>query len=310
MTALLKVARSWLGNRTAWLALTAIVFGALAVSGARGYITERIDDERARLAPSGPTIEIVVAKSDLPAGASIDPDTMAIRSLPAEFAPGPAVRPETFDRWIGARIAQPMRSGEPLLPSLVEPAREAAFSARIRPGIRGLTIQVDEVNSVSGMLQPGDRIDLMFSVRPPAAAGTGPADELTAPLMQDLQVLATGSRVVAGRDAPVPGRSFTAITVEVTPEQAQRLIVAQRAGRLTATLRHPEDRTPVRAGVLDVRSLLGLRAPAAPTATPAPVPELIVGGRGGALRVDDPAPRADSPARLAGPASGARGDTK
>jgi pilus assembly protein CpaB len=310
MRAFPRIVRSLLVNRSAWLAVFAIAFGLLAVTGARGYIAERIDVERARLAPQGPRAEIVVAKSDLAAGATIDADTMAIRSLPAEFVPGQAIRPEGFDRWVGARIAQPMRSGEPLLASLVEPARESAFSARIRPGIRGLTIQVDEVNSVSGMLQPGDRIDLMFSVRLPAGPGSAPSDEMTAPLMQDLLVLATGSRVAASRDAPVPGRNFTAITVEVSPDQAQRLIVAQRAGRLTATLRHPDDRGPVRTGALDVRSLLGLRAPAGKPAAAPSVPEVIVGGRGGALRVDESPVRADSVSPQPGPAAVSKGEPK
>jgi pilus assembly protein CpaB len=310
MSALLRILRSWLGNRIAWLALFAIAFGLLAVTGARGYIAERIDLERARLAPQGPTVEIVVAKADLPAGATIDADTMAIRSLPAEFAPGPAIRPEGFDRWVGARTAQAMRSGEPLMASLVEPVRESAFSARIRPGIRGLTIQVDEVNSVSGMLQPGDRIDLMFSVRLPAGAGAVPTDEMTAPLMQDLLVLATGSRVAASRDAPVPGRNFTTITVEVSPDQAQRLIVAQRAGRLTATLRHPDDRGPVRSGALDVRSLLGLREPAIPTAVTPRAPEVIVGGRGAVLRVDEPPLRTESVTARSVAAAASKGESK
>ena len=182
-----------------------------------------------------------------------------------------------------------MRSGEPLLHDAVEGADVTTFSAKIRPGIRALTVSVDEVNSVSGMLQPGDRIDLLFTVRPPAEQGAPPPSELTAPLMSDLLVLATGRQVRPGAD-PGPGaRTFTSITVEVTPEQAQRLIVAQRSGRLTAMLRNPGDRNPVSQRPLDVYGLLGLRPAAPPVAPPAPVaqgPEVIVGGRGGALRAE------------------------
>src|SRR5690606_7652730 len=112
---------------------------------------------RQRLNPPQTMIEVVVAKRDLPSGTSVDPETMAVRNMPAEFVPGGALRPEAFEQVTGARLSQPMRSGEPLLPALVEQARDGVFSTRIRPGIRAMTIQVDEVNSVSGMLQPGDR---------------------------------------------------------------------------------------------------------------------------------------------------------
>src|SRR5690606_2645701 len=131
---------------------------------------------------------------------------------------------------------------------------------------------------------PGDRIDLLFTVRPPAVPGTAPSDEVTAPLMQDLAVLATGSQVAPSGDPSGLGRPFTSITVEVSPEQAQRLIVAQRSGRLTATLRNPEDRAPVAAAALDVSTLLGVRRESPAVVRRPAGPELIVGGNGGPLR--------------------------
>lgn len=286
----LAALRGALRSRTLVLLLVAGAFGALAVSGARGYIAERVELERERLNPQRAMVDVVVAKRDLPPGAPVDPETMAVRSMPAEFAPGGAVRPDGFDHLAGARLAQPMRSGEPLLPGAMEQGRDGSFSTRIRQGIRAMTIQVDEVNSMSGMLQPGDRIDLLFTIRPPAVAGAPPADEVTAPLMQDLAVLATGSRVESTGEAAGAGRPFTSITVEVSPEQAQRLIVAQRSGRLTAMLRHPDDRAPMAVGALDVGTLLGIRRARRIDVPEPPRPELIVGGRGAPLRPADAAP--------------------
>jgi pilus assembly protein CpaB len=273
-------------NRTLGLLLVALAFGALAVDGARGYIAERVAVERQRLNPPRAMTEVVVAKADLPAGTRVGVETMAVRSLPAEFAPGASVRPEAFASLEGMKLSLPMRSGEPLLPTALEPAHDGSFSTRIRHGIRAMTIQVDEVNSVSGMLQPGDRIDLLFTVRPPAVAGRAASGELTAPLMQDLAVLATGSQTVPSGDPSGSGRQFTTITVEVAPEQAQKLILAQRSGRLTAMLRNPHDRSPVAAAPLDVAALLGMRR-ATTVAAPPAGPELIVGGRGGPLRPDE-----------------------
>ena len=176
MKSILTRGLALLRNRTLVLLLIAGAFGALAVSGARGYIAERLAVERELLNPRTAMVDVVVAKRDLAPGTPVDADTMAVRSLPVEFVPGGAIRPDVFEHHAGARLSQPMRSGEPLLPGAFEQGRDGTFSTRIRQGIRAMTIQVDEVNSVSGMLQPGDRIDLLFTVRPPAVPGMPPID--------------------------------------------------------------------------------------------------------------------------------------
>jgi len=286
--------RAWsftLRHRSLLLFAVALAFGALAVFGARGYIAERLEVEKARLLPRQATVEVVVARRDLDRGELVAPENMAVREVPAEFLPGTVIRPERFEHFVGARLEQPMRSGEPLLAGAIAGADAGNFSSRIRQGIRAMSILVDEVNSVSGMLQPGDRIDLLFSVRPPVASGQPPAQEVTTTLMQDLAVLATGRQVRAGAEDGNGARHFTAITVEVSPEQAQQLIVAQRTGKLTAMLRHPDDRQPLGGRVLDLNALLGIARPELPVPprAPAPGPELIVGGRGALVAMRVPA---------------------
>jgi pilus assembly protein CpaB len=272
----------WQRRRGLLLFGVALGFGALAMLGTRGYISERVEAEKERLVPRRAMVPVVVARHDLERGALVAPENMAVRDVPADYLPGSAILPDRFERHVGARLDAPMRSGEPLLAGAIVGADAGGFSGRIRQGIRAMSVLVDEVNSVSGMLQPGDRIDLLFSVRPPTSPGQPPAQEVTAALMQDLPVLATGRQVRAGGDDAAGTRHFTAITVEVSPEQAQRLIVAQRTGKLTAMLRHPDDRQPLGQRALDLNALLGI-APAVvppPPAAVRPGPEIIVGGRG------------------------------
>jgi pilus assembly protein CpaB len=152
-----------------------------------------------------------------------------------------------------------------------------SFSQRVKPGIRALTIAVDEINSISGMLQPGDRIDLLFSARLPERDGArGQGGEATLPLFQGLLVLATGRQVRAGVDERGAQRSYSTVTVEVEPEQAQRLVVAQRTGKLTAVLRNPDDPARMARQAMDLRQLLGV----APALAAREGPQLIVGGIG------------------------------
>jgi pilus assembly protein CpaB len=293
-------------RRTALMALGALAFGALAVLGARNYIGERLALERARLQPRHEMVELVVARRDLRRGETVGPESMAVRAIPREYAPGGAVVPERFEALSGARLLVPMKAGEPLLPGAVATVESAGISSRVRPGIRAMTIAVDEVNSLSGMLQPGDRIDLMLSVRPPSMAGIV-QPEVTRTVMQGVVVMATGrqSRASFAEEAGA-GRAYTSITVEVDPDQAQKLVVAQRSGKLTAVLRNPEDHRTVTEKRLDVNMLLGLPAQQV-AAAPRGGAEVIVGGRGslpassGAAPGVEPAP-GGGPGAAAGPA--------
>lgn len=266
-------------HRNLLLLATALGLGALAAFGARGYLSEQLAIERERLAPRQPSIQVVVAKLDLARGATVSADNMAVRDMPREFLPAGTITPDRFDAVAGARLLQPMRAGEPLQQLAVAAPEAGAFSSRLRSGVRALTIAVDEVNSLSGMLQPGDRIDLMLSVRLPGSNGAPLPQEITRALMQDVRVLATGRQVRPGDDDRPGARAYTAITIEVSPEQAQRLVVAQRSGKLTAMLRNPGDREPVAQRPLDVYGLLGMERAAA-AAPPASPPEVIVGGQG------------------------------
>jgi pilus assembly protein CpaB len=265
--------------RNTALFLAALACGAIAVVAGKGYLAEQLEAERARLAPKPPRMrDVIVARHDLAKGDVVSADTMALRRIPEEYVSSSVVLQEQFDAFSGIRLAAPLRSGEQLVASSVVGGDNLAFSHRVRPGIRALSIAVDEVNSISGMLQPGDRIDLLFSARPPAEGdGRSQAPEATVPLFQGLLVLATGRQVRAGVDERGGVRSFSTVTVEVEPEHAQRLVVAQRAGRLTAVLRNPDDAEQMSRKAMDIRQLLGMRPPAVDAAA---LPQVIVGGLG------------------------------
>ena len=152
----------------------------------------------------------------------------------ADLAPGSALRPDQFDAKQGMRLSRPLRSGEPLLGEILQAAEPGGLSMRVKQGIRAMTIAVDDVNAVSGMLRPGDRIDLLFSARPPGAEAAS-AVETTRVLVQDVPVLATGRQFrQAGEESAA--RAYTSITVELSPEDAKRLVVAQRTGRVLSRL--------------------------------------------------------------------------
>lgn len=279
----------WRNLQTPLFVLVALGAGALSVTGMRGYISAQLAREAAKSTPPA-MIELLVAKSDLPVGATLNQKSLALRLMPREFAPAQALSVSGFDGLVGRKLAMPVKAGDAVLEAMLEAHETPVFSSQLQTGARALSIVVDEVNSISGMLQPGDRIDLQLSVKPswPQAAGASGnyagnpagalASEITTGLMADVRVLATGRQVrLQGSEAAA--RSFSSITVEVSPEQAQRLIVAQRSGRITALLRPRDDRSQVETKSLDLAGLLQVRTPSAAPA-PRPALEIIVGGKG------------------------------
>jgi pilus assembly protein CpaB len=249
-------------GRQVALALGALGFGLLAVLGANAYIQERVELERSRLAGEHERVEVLVARRPLQQGEVLGPETLAVRTLPRNLLPGGALPPSRIDALQGLKLQWPLQAGEPVLSSAVFAAEAKGLSSRLRSGGRAMTIAVDETNAISGLLQPGDRIDLLLSWRPTSVAGVS-QPEITRSVMQDVVVIATGRQARALLQEEGVGRSFSAITVEVDPDQAQRLVVAQRSGRLTAVLRHPQDREAIDERPLDVHDLMGGTRPSA-----------------------------------------------
>lgn len=267
---ILKPWRVWL------LVIAALGFGAIGVAGTHGFIAEQINAEKNRLQREHSPTRIVVARQDLAAGTLLSAELLATREVPARYAPASSINEQDYEDLAGKVLQVDTTAGEPVLTTTIDlPA--AGFSDRVRHGIRAMTIEVDEVNSVSGMLRPGDRIDLLFSTRSPIVNDGG--TDISRPLMQDLPILATGHQTNGARRTRFEIGSFTTITVEVTPEQAQKLVLAQRSGHLTALLRNPDDRRPIASQAMDVFQLLGLRRPGK-ARRPARQIEMIVGGQG------------------------------
>ena len=256
-------------NKTWTILGIALFIGVLAAFAAYRYLRTQIDEIETRA--KGKTVVVLVAKTDVPKGAHLSADNVAVRNVPLEYAHSVALTPEDFDRVKGQPLAYPLKAGEMILWGLMETQRAPTFSARIDPGHRAMTVAVDEINSISGMLEPGDSIDLVVTI-------DKDGKKRTFPMMQNVLVMATGSRSV---DDPASGerRSYSTVTIDTTPQQAQNIIVARDAGKITALLRNPGDKQVVGSASVDLASLMGAPKPAATGAARRGVPVLYGGGR-------------------------------
>lgn len=236
-------------NRTWILLLIALSVGGLAAMAARSYLTHQMQAIEATA--KGKTVTVIVAKHDVPKGAVLSADNMAVRPIPVEYAQSTALTPDDFERVDGQRLGYPVKSGEMILWGLMETQRAPTFSAHVAAGRRAMTVPVDEINSISGMLEPGDAIDLLATI-------DRNGKRTTFPVMQDVTVMATGQR---SQDDAKSGtaRQYSTVTIDTSPDQARLLIAAREAGKLTALLRNPQDKQPI-AGEVDAAALLGLTA--------------------------------------------------
>lgn len=259
-------------NRS-WLLLgVALVLGGLSAYGVKRYIERHVEDIEARSRLQR-MVKVVVPKEDLPKGAVLDATKVAVREMPSDWAHSNALTPEQFERVEGQQLAYPVARGEMLMWSLLEGQRAASFSARLPSGQRAITVPVDEVNSISGLLQPGDRIDLMVSAKRDSKT-------FLFPLLQNVTVLATGAQAipVAGWDGKEGSkRSFTTVTLEASPDDARRVLAAREVGKLAAMLRAPGDKAEIGSARTEAFALLGLTGRERVVGGGVPV---IYGGRG------------------------------
>ncbi|MFK7892226.1 MAG: Flp pilus assembly protein CpaB [Granulosicoccus sp.] len=247
-----NVTASFIGSRGRSLTLLAIslAMGAGGVFSTRHYIEEQIAESAPPASEPELMVEVVVPTQILKKGDLVHRDVLAVREIPEKYADVHSIRPDNFESAVGQRIEFDIEAGSPLLWAHLAGGRSPTFSALIHDGLRAMTVRVDDVNSVSGFLQPEDSIDLLLTYG-------NDEDQKIFPLVQNLNVIATGSQVDIDKAGGSGMRSFSTITVHVSSTDAQRITLAQRLGKLTAMLRHPEDDSALSSTVLSASQLLG-----------------------------------------------------
>lgn len=252
-----------------WIVLvSALGVGGLAAWGAKSYLGEQMAEIEAR-ENNKAKVQVVVAKADLPKGSPLLTDNMAVRSIPKEWAHSGAITPDQFSRAEGSTLAYAASAGEPVIWSQLEGERAPTFSARLTQGRRAVTVPVDEISSLSGMVEPGDLIDIVVSIK-------NDKKSYTFTLLQSVTVLATGAKAsLEEKDPEGRSRTFSTITLDTSPEDAKRVIAAREVGRVTALLRAPNDGSQVSKTRTDALTLLGLATGLASSVSTVPV---IYGG--------------------------------
>jgi pilus assembly protein CpaB len=221
------------------LALTA--GGALAL-GTYNYVSS--NSQGGSTTSAIPSKPVVVAASDLPMGAELTADDVKVIEWPASSVPAEAISDpkEAVGRGLVMNVVQ----YEPILPlKLASKEAGAGLPPVIPPGLRAVSVRVNEVIGVAGYVVPGTRVDVLTTINP----GQQQTTMTSKVILTDVQVLAAGTKLdnTADKDKPVP---VSVVTLLVNPDEAERLTLAASEGKIQLALRNPLDRSaPATRGV-------------------------------------------------------------
>jgi pilus assembly protein CpaB len=235
------------------------------------YLAARAEEAEASVARRYRMQSVVVAAADVARGDVFGEANLALREIPQEFLPADVVPAERAGLLIGGRAAIDIRRGTPVVPAAMQ--QQTAISRlayALKDAERALAVAVDDLSSLAGGLRAGDRVDLYFSRRDGDEA-------VLVPLLQQVEVLATGESFGSSDDAGYEQHRFATITLRLSSADAQRVLLAQQVGELSVLLRSPGDDAVGLATVRSSRELLR-QSPQAPAASSGV--ELLTGGGG------------------------------
>lgn len=228
--------------------------------------------ERETVAPAPKTTAVVVAATQLPLGATLDETVLAVVPWPPDSVPEGSFG--MLSEVVGRTLVQAAVKGEPILQErLADQNAGRGLAALLEKGTRAMTVRVDQVVGVGGFLQPGDRVDVIATMAPDKetrlALESGAA-KISKVILQNIKVMAAGEQLTSQGTKPI---KVPVVTLEVFPDQSERLALASRYGEIQLTLRSRLDGAPVPTAGITPLTLLSPDDGAEPLAKPEEEPK-------------------------------------
>jgi pilus assembly protein CpaB len=238
-------------NRTTRTAT--VLAGAVAAAAVASYLVYRALERVGRPEPIA-TTTTVVASRDVPAGTMLTSDDVRAVSWPADKR-----LPTTFltvDEVVGRGTIDILRHHEPVTAGKLAPkGAGAGLQPTIPPGMRAISIRVNEIIGVAGFVTPGSRVDVLVTLDDRTLRND---EKMTRIVVSNVEVLTAGTRYDQDQSRedgkPIP---TSVVTLMVTPDDAERVALAQNEGKINLTLRNPLDTDPSSTRGAQIANLLG-----------------------------------------------------
>lgn len=229
-------------------------------------------------AVSLPTEKVAVATADLFWGTTLSAEMVKLVSFPSESIPAGYF--DSAESVQGRILITNIKANEPILDAKLAPLEvtQGGMAAVTQPEKRAMAVRVDDVVGVAGFIIPGNRVDVLVTLRqsPPK----------TKTVLPNVTVLATGTQMDTQENGTKP-RQVRVITVEVTPEEAEKLALAANEGKVTMALHSYANTQPILTSGATLSTLLNSyrihdterhQAPPDPPQPPPMQVEMIKGG--------------------------------
>jgi len=180
-----------------------------------------------------PGADVIVAADDIQVGARIEEHDVRTVKYPASALPAGTYSARA--KVLGRGVILPISKGEFILPSKLAPENAGSgLPSLIPPGMRAVSVRVNEVVSVAGFVGPGTRVDILLTGTP-----NGSSENQTTTVLQNVAVIAAGHTLE--RNAAGEAQNTPVITLLVSPDDAERLTLASSEGHIQLALRNPLD---------------------------------------------------------------------
>jgi pilus assembly protein CpaB len=231
----------------------ALLVGALVVAAVTAFMAKSMFAappapvvQAAAIVPEKTGPEILVATRTLTIGTIIEPDSFRYQPWPDELIENAYYKKGEADptQLAGTVVRTPVTAGQPLTKgALVQPGDRGFLAAALGPGMRAIAVSVSTQSGVAGFIFPGDRVDVVLT-QTVAGNDNGQALRAAETIVRNVRVLATDQRTVTeDAEGKREVKTFSTITLEVTPRIAEKVAVAQSIGQISLALRSIADNT-------------------------------------------------------------------
>jgi pilus assembly protein CpaB len=225
-----------MNSRNIILMCVALVVAGLTAYLARGWLANNSQKAPQAVAAAAPsTVEVLVAQSNIPTGSLIKQEQLRWQPWPEQGSLDNYVvkGQRSMDAYVGAVARQVIGAGEPINDMrVVKPGEQGFMAAVLTPGMRAITVPINDTSGIAGFVFPGDRVDLVLSHAVPMDSKTRMVSET---VLTNVRILAIDQAM----NDPVEGKAKVGrtATLEVTPKQVEKINVARQLGGLSLSLR-------------------------------------------------------------------------
>lgn len=212
---------------------------------------------------SGATNKVAVALVDISLGSRLSPEMVRMVDWPSGAMPPGAF---TDAKLVDTRVARTsIQRGEPVMEGkLAPPGTTGGLSAVVADGKRAMTVRVNDVVGVAGFALPGNFVDILVNTQEEGAKNNSNKDQTISKIVLE-RILVLAIAQESSRDETKP-KVVNAVTLELTPDQAEKLDLARSVGTLSLVLRNQIDPKPVNTGGATKTTLLDVKTAPAPEA--------------------------------------------